>query len=234
MSAVFAKTYPGGICVLTDGATYNRTGALTRIGPKVWSSETRPVCVFGRGDHEWMRAIAAEIIGVADRSEDFDAVLDWLRGSLPALGPKIGGQTDRIVEIVVAGHSPRSGFSQYVFYSWSDPTDKAFELKKIDLAWGGARLTAEDWAEIKAIPMDAFNEGQPWFEKHGADVFEMVRRKPQRRLFGDGDEQYLVGGQVDLTTITDSGVETRTLRRWPDVVGETINPFKEVECGSHQ
>jgi hypothetical protein len=39
-------------------------------------------------------------------------------------------------------------------------------------------------------------------------------------------EHYGIGGFAELTTIRETGVETKMLRRWNDEIGDMIDPFK--------
>jgi hypothetical protein len=59
----------------------------------------------------------------------------------------------------------------------------------------------------------------------GAGIFERARNTPARDMSDPGSSpRFGVGGFVEHVELTSRGAVRKTLRRWPDKIGETIKP----------
>ena len=66
-----------------------------------------------------------------------------------------------------------------------------------------------------------------YFENEGVNLMEAMRQCPATPLPGEtwAEDQYLIGGQCDVTVVNVWGAKTTTARVWADEIGKRIVPF---------
>lgn len=138
-----------------------------------------------------------------------------------------------MVEILIACWSEASGPRHFVFRTDETFGNAAYKLTEMQQAISGgpqidtAALLA--WLEPHGLtPANAIQklDGKPsnLFPRYGAQIAEYWRRQIVT-IPGDSRPRFLIGGHVDLTTITAAGCKIVTLQTWPDKIGEPINPY---------
>ncbi|CDX29030.1 conserved hypothetical protein [Mesorhizobium sp. SOD10] len=214
-----------GIIMLTDGACYDHDGVLVGIRRKVTVSKRMPLAVAFRGNQPFGMYTSQLIINAAEEL-GFDGMLADLAAALPAFARSPN------YEILIAGISESLGPTQRMFMNKPavNDTRPAFEL--IDpghIHWGlgsdtGKHFTFDDIG----IPFPRQEETiEAWLSRHGRSIFEYHRRMriPIDPTDPNTDRQHLIGGILDMTVVTAGSVSVRMLHRWPDIIGEKIDPF---------
>ncbi|MDG4898871.1 hypothetical protein P9272_35945 [Mesorhizobium sp. WSM4976] len=70
---------------------------------------------------------------------------------------------------------------------------------------------------------------QGWFSRYGVQIFEHFRhiRVAVDPFDENSDRQHLIGGILDMTVVSRRSVSITRLHRWPDKVGEKIDPVRQ-------
>lgn len=221
MSAFYAVAWPDRAELITDGAIYADDGTLLDIRSKVWASPTMPLAVTGRGNIGAVDAMTA-MIRVISARRSVDLVLD----SVATMLDRHQGKELEPFEIVVAAVSEQHGPAIYYFanvdaYGSFEPWTLYGPLPELG---GGSPLSDHD----QALLADLYGEDGT-LRNAAVPLMEAMRRQagpnPVKPLLPD---LYGIGGLVDFTTVSVAGAETVRLHEWPDVIGEKIDPFREV------
>ncbi|TIW11987.1 MAG: hypothetical protein E5V66_11090 [Mesorhizobium sp.] len=223
MSGVLSAISLDAISILTDGAVYDRDGVLLAIRRKVKVSDRLPLAVAFRGNFVFGEVTAHQIISAAE-AVGFDRTLADLEADLPNM------PASPDLEILIAGISESAGPMQRVF---RNKQMGGFEPHTLvdpgPMHWGlGSDGRAISLASI-GIPAPRKDETvHTWLSRYGVNVFEFFRliAVPLDPDDENTSRQHLVGGLLDLTVIKPGSVSTTLLHRWPDKVGEKIDPFR--------
>ncbi|ESY42034.1 hypothetical protein X747_14740 [Mesorhizobium sp. LNJC384A00] len=235
MSAFLGMKYPDAIRVLTDGTAYDyETGTVGEIKNKAVCSSEAPFMVTGRGKSGAVDMVARDLARFADE-HGVDMAL--LRAG--AIGRKLkndsgrggryAGRKPAPFDLLIVGWSQTEGPKLYSLSTLDvSPGFPPYELHDVgDIALGGPQPTDDQLFAL--YRRSGFVPGNPEFmAKCGADLFELMRRAPPELNIYGGKLEYTIGGHCQLTTITETGAVTETLRVWPDEVGKPINPFAEA------
>ncbi|MFD1941312.1 hypothetical protein [Paradevosia shaoguanensis] len=219
MSAYLALAYQNRAELLTDGAVTFDDGTLSDIMTKVWTSRFVPFAITGAGDARQVENICTYLIAWAALA-GVDGALDALAGM-----PKPDGD----LTMVIAAVSEESGAGVWVYSTRDDPHGCGKGLipactvtRWEGLVAMGSGLDAADVASTGLTRAD-FADG---IARGGVKLMEAWRRKacvsPARPELGPG---YYIGGKVDHTVVSASGVTIQEAHRWlDDEVGNPIKP----------
>lgn len=236
MSAFVSMVSPAGCYLWTDGAVWDRTMSLAQIRTKVLLCETGHLAVTTRGDLAWGESVARKIVaranqaGVAKAFADLQAIADDERASAGVvLG--VGG-----IDVFVTGWLEGVGGTHRLFRSYDQETYarpgdrvKAAQRKPYEvfepnpIFWSGSAVREHEWARLGLEPRPG-ERPLEYGQRLGMDLMEAMRFRPGPGQ--DGSAIHCVGGKVDFTVIGEHGAHSRTLREWPDPVGERIDPYR--------
>lgn len=213
MSAFIAVKHPDRVQLLTDGARYNLDHVLTGIVCKVWSSNILPIAITGRGNLQVVEHIAREIIAEADAAGSVDHVVDSFLPEYVEDLRRAGLQDN---DWSIATYSKTTGPGLHFVDTGGEFGRNPFVLQSRDDCWAATELTGKELFDLAGARF--ITNDRSYLDDKGADLMELIRSKPTQGYFS-------VGGHCQLTTVTAAGVETVTLRRWPeDKVGQAISP----------
>jgi hypothetical protein len=220
LSALSSAHSPDAIILLTDGAIYDRNGSLLAIRRKVTISDSLPLAVCFRGNFAFGEITSRQIIAAAEEI-GFDRMLSDLEADLPNM------PTSPDLEIVIAGVSETAGPMHRRFLNKQMIGDRA-PRTLIDpgpMYFGfGTDGRAVTLAGMGVPPPRKDETIETWLSRHGVSIFEYFRRISVPTDTADSDRQYLIGGICDMTVVKRGSVSTTLLHRWPDKVGEKIDP----------
>lgn len=223
MSAFLAMAYEDRIQLLTDGSAIDwQTGKLRAVVEKVWRSSKQPLAVTGRGNWHSVEKLGKWTADLADELGSIDATIDTVGSMLKRLAHKadIG-----LFDILITAWSETAGPKLLSFGSHDkSPGFPPFVLHDMGgNALGGPAPTREAIQAFATVPVT----DPTFFDLHGAEVFDWMRRQPTEvNLYDPGDlTGYNIGGHAQLTTVTVKGATTKTLRTYDDQEGSRINPF---------
>jgi hypothetical protein len=215
--------YPGSVQLLTDGAAYDEDHVLTAIVSKVWSSRKLPIAITGRGKRRLVEFLATTIVADADSAPSIDHLLEIV---VPKLLEDVRRCDPDDFDIAIAAWSEADGPRLYYVDAGGEMRGEgpAWTLQPRSFAWCASMLSGSEMVDV------TYKNGRPpkigrllsldpdYLKDYGADMMELIRSKPTNGYFS-------VGGHCQLTTVTAAGVETVTLRTWPeDRVGMKISP----------
>ncbi len=228
MSAMISFAQGDLAFVLTDRAGYDSEGVVRQIGRKITVADPLPFAVATRGDKAMGSVFSSHIV-VGVRRFGIDLFLDEFGGWLESLGnnPDIRTATagQKTVEVLIAGWSAARGAFHFTVRT---DGDDAFKLVTPGNMFFGVPLDVEPTVADFEMPLPG-EDLMKWAIRTGADTMEFFRRQKGILAYDHSAPGfYGVGGGVDLTIITPAGAHTETLRIWPDVVGETIDPERKA------
>lgn len=222
-------------CLLTDGAAYDMEGTILHLKRKVTVGKVAKIAVTSRGNaiigdkHQQRLCDAADKIGVDWAVECFAEALQEL-----ATKPEHGGYDFMHWHIVA--FSETKGLVRYsahnLPYAFSDG-EQPLKLREIPISenyYAANNASLPTLVECGVTPPMPGESVADYLDRSGAAIMEAQRRTPAALLPGQkSDEpQYLIGGQCDLTIVTADAVVVKSLRTWPDRIGEKIDPFSET------
>lgn len=232
MSAFMSVQRPGEICMLTDGAAYTKEGIIVRLARKVTIGKCYPIAITTRGNANVGEKHQQRFCDAADRY-GFDFALGCFADALPEMGSTPDYDGFDFLHWHIIGYSETEGLVRYsahnMPFAFSDG-EEPMKLHKVPadknyIAMNNA--SPATLAECGVLPMAADERLSTYMERMGGNLMEAQRRTPAPALPNDEyfEPQYLIGGQCDLTIVTEDGVDVKTLRTWPDKVGEKIEPY---------
>lgn len=235
MSGFISAQSGSEVCLLTDGAGYDNDGVIRSLGRKVTVGKVAKIAVTTRGNaligekHQRRLCDTADVIGV-------DGAIACFRAALPELAsdPRHGGLD--FLHWHIAAWSETMGLVRFSAHNLPMPFSDGEEPLHLTLVEPGKSYTAATNANAQTLIEcgvtsrmggESFSD---FLERSGAAIMEAQRRTPAKLLEGQhsAEPQYLIGGQCDLTIVTQHGVSMKTLKTWPDKIGDKIDPFSAI------
>ncbi|MEN3209812.1 hypothetical protein PUR23_07105 [Methylorubrum populi] len=230
MSGIFTVAGPDSVWIFTDGAGCNPDGSVAWIGSKILLMPEWPgaVATRGVGALPWMLRLAW-----ASEVSSLDTALERVVADALAIGGHLvaNGYHDPLNwEIVLAGWSDqRAAFEVWDVFGrnapdWTEeqcctaPPLTLRQLKGTTASW-----PVPDEAILKSLWPSTSGGLTP--AEMALPVMEAVRRKTYPMPPSKENEYHSVGGFIQETGIGHDGISSSIIHRWPDVIGERINPF---------
>ncbi len=215
-----------GVFAAADGVFYGSDGRVRGFGSKILLMPESNAVIVAQGMGLLLPALRFEI---GFRATDFDQVTEALPAAFESVirGLRRESGVETNGALYLGGFSPaRERFETYRIASKSDPDTPAFTLRPTAYAegspWPDADLTARyglDDPEIVASPFDI------------AARFLACARHIACPLDGDSSiAAFQVGGFAQVAMVTVEGCSTQIIHRWPDRVGELIDPNAGPNC----
>ncbi|HEY4200057.1 MAG TPA: hypothetical protein VGM83_05815 [Devosiaceae bacterium] len=221
MSSIVVLRQTDRVSVLTDGAAYRNDGTIVGENAKVYALPHLNAVITVRGSQAAFAMIAGWLTCNVFAYND-------LRHSLPeilsVLTPADGaGET---IEVVVAGFTNAGGADSFFIVNHDRhpeaPILKALTIGGISMMPGGdsVKVAVEP---LFPVPMTNVDQLDP--EEIGLAIMGA-----QRQILDDvpgllrAAKAHLVGRFAQMTSIYRDHIDTRILKRWPDPIGDKINP----------
>lgn len=210
--------------MISDGIGLGDDGKIASIAPKITILPLLNAAIGIRGDALIALLLMSGLSADWQQFGSYDGLRSGLVDHLSNVFDVAGDQWEAMrgpgwseMDIIVAGWSETSGPDSYLLRTMEGTATPAWEI--IDT--GGVLLTPSN---------DGIFESLGEFGRSGAisDV-EMIAIAEKQRAYREPHgpnkiETSLVGGFLQLTTITDRDISTRIIHRWNDRVGEPISP----------
>ena len=235
MTAINSIVLRDRLHVFSDGAHYDRHGVIKAITSKISQIPSYPGIVAVRGA-TYSAPLLAHDFGL--HAPNFDRLLEEVETLFPFLMEKyadqFGGNTSG--QLFLGGWSETRRKMELYFLSNDDlhlssvegeDTEGAFrpdvgELQ--NLATGNILPgLMEGDVERGFDPYPAPDQVEANIEYIARTILELQRQRKHGAI-EDSEAEHIVGGFVQLTTVSRDGISTRILHRWPDTIGETIRP----------
>ena len=233
MAAINVIRQKQAVHVISDGAFCDNAGIVCEIGPNAFALPHLPAALAIRGSTHFMPFLVHRL---SRECQSFDELLAKVaraayevHGSFPMAFGTLGyGAIEPDFDLVVAGWSRLQGTSASYLVSSHDRVIgpgltanpwQLLELPDVLIAPPVAekQITATDWK----VPYSAES-----FRPH-TDGLALVkaqrlsRREPDPRFPMQGF-LHVVGGFIQVTSVSSSGVNSEILHWWPDKVGRKI------------
>ncbi|MBO0140221.1 hypothetical protein JZX87_03445 [Agrobacterium sp. Ap1] len=229
MTGICIARFDDYVTILSDGAAYDDEGVMQELHCKTRCLPHARMIYAVRGSAGsgemvdyvlGARAVSFDqVIASAEVNMGEVAVRLFQAGLEINCGLFLGGYSDEraaweTYHVFIRGENPfalveGSGTVTTCPWFFADPWPSEDELLSAGLLQDGK------------ISLSADDDGLSSF-------MEAVRRTPyQLHLSDESPVGYGVGGFILRTDITSDGTSHRLLRRWPDMIGEKIDPFKE-------
>ncbi|SFU38827.1 hypothetical protein SAMN02799631_00385 [Methylobacterium sp. 174MFSha1.1] len=217
-----------GVLAASDGVFYGPDGRVHGFGSKILLMPECGAVMVAQGMGFLLPTLRFEIGFAAadfDRLKDilpskFEEVIAWLRreSGVPTNG-----------KLFLGGFSPgRARFETYAISSQPEGDTPAYTLRPMAYAegapWPGAELRARYGLDDPAIVSDPFEI---------ATRFMAGARNTPCPMDQDlARSNFQVGGFVQVAMVTEDGCSTSIIHRWPDHIGEMIDPASGPNCAS--
>lgn len=226
MSGILAISCPEAAMLITDGAGYDDNGVLRTVEIKVTLAKEEPFAVSSRGHAGAGKVLQRSLCKWADQVGADTAVerLSIMVRQIATVVP-IDLTGSNAVEVVIAAWTEETGGVCYGFHTGITGHGlPPYEIIRLPEFWAfGPAFKPEDAA---SMPVKRRDEAWPdYMKRAGADLLEVMRRRPAS-MAGKNDGTFFgVGGRCDLTTIDSKGARMETLRVWNDKIGRKVDPF---------
>lgn len=235
MSAFVSVRFQDSIQLFADGAAYDSTGTVISFEDKIKVSKVAPVAVAVRGTVGSALKHAQILCDMADH-EGVEELLKALTEYEDSLCARrlFKDVKETAFDFAIAMWLPNVGLKHYRLHSVPLPGFAPFKLHELgDLIACGAAFAPHILFEKGILPVTG--DTTKWAKSKGVEIMEIMRSLQSEAPPGlPASYPYLIGGHVDLATITESGVKLRRVKRWPDKVGEKIVPFVQEEIGGNR
>jgi hypothetical protein len=233
MAAINVIRQRQAVHIVSDGAFCDATGIVCEIGPNAFALPHLPAALAIRGSSHFMPFLVHRL---SRECRSFDDMLPKIvpaalevHGSFPMAFGTLGyGTIEPDFDIVAVGWSKaRDAPASYLVSSQDRPVAQGLAAKAWELVELPDVLIAPPIAE-KQISAVGWNV--PYSpESFRPDVDGVALLKAQRLSRRELDPRsgmrgqvYVVGGFIQLTTVSSHGVNSDVLHWWPDTVGRRI------------
>lgn len=207
MSAFLCVPYSDHVELLTDSAHLGPDDTIVRLERKVWTSDHCSLAITGRGDSAALGKLAESILEMA-ACGDVDRVVSELSNPPPACPPGLP-----FFEVLIAAYTKSGPWAGVCLTHPPEGLQPLAMHRVSDIAYGGPPF------DLTGFNFDL------GLDRIGPYLFGKVRNTAGIDPSGlRSGPVYAVGGWLDHTTINAAGVVTKRLCRWPDKVGEKIEP----------
>ncbi len=209
MSALNIIRSTDALTILSDGACYDDAGVVKGFVSKLLSIAHMPAVVGLCGPVD----LLPKLYGMAFQCSTFDELLTAAGEAAPHWRER--GE----FSLVIAGYSrARDAFEIYFVPGYNESVEfPAFRLIKVS----GNYTLPNPFPEIaEQMKWDMPARDDLDVERDGLQLMECQRRD---RSLG----YHVVGGFVEQTVITRTGIELRIVKWWPDEIGQKIEPERD-------
>lgn len=228
MSAIFVVRGTNGVLAALDGVFYGPDGRVHGFGSKILLMPECGAVMVAQGMGFLLPTLRFEIeFAAADFNQlkdilpgKFEEVIAWLRR-------ESGAATNG--KLFLDGYSPaRARFETYAIGSQPEGETRAYALRPMAYAegapWPSAELRARYGLDNPAIVSDPF-EIATRFRAGARHTPCPMDQDPARSNFH-------VGCFLQVAMVTGDGCSTSIIHRWPDRIGEMIDPGAGPNCAS--
>lgn len=235
MSSVVAICQTDAIHIITDGAMYDRNGAVLGFQSKIIPLHLAKSVIAVRGA-SWA---ALPLEGILRFADSFDQALerlpDLMERMMASHIEELGADlhpADREFEVTIAGWSAKFGKLMVAVASTFKPCDEndgaddshqagyqQFVPREAPRAFTAPLIDVQGVLGRQITTVGDINE------MDGAiDGFALHCAQRVTPGFYFGKPAHLIGGFAELTTVTRNGFEKRVIHEWPDTIGRKITP----------
>lgn len=211
MTACNVHITPTKADIYTDGAWLRPDGTLDHVRPKVALLPHLPAVITTQGGSDLLALVAPHFERLFSTFDEMVAGAPaFMREPPEQLRPYL--RSFAVERVFLIGFSEAAGEMQ------------GFYLQSVDVpglaAWETAEFTISVTPSTPAIA--ATLRPDPMIDQPHYNLALMQQQRGISGDIGNGVFAHAVGGFCQLTTITEDGIETGILVRWPDQVGERI------------
>jgi hypothetical protein len=232
MTAINVIRQSCAVHILSDGVFCNSEGVICELGPNVFALPHLPAALAVRGPTQFMPFLVHRL-GRECRSFD-----DLLSRVVPvalevhlSIPMTLGfGDVRPDFDLVIVGwSSERSRTESFVVMRQrridrDEPGNHAWRLIELPAVLIAPPI---DMAKVRYLKWQVPSSAEAFQpDTDGTKLLEAQRlsQLPLNPQAPNESRAYLVGGFVQLTTVSSRGVNSNVLHRWPDRVGQRIEP----------
>jgi len=194
--------------VLADRATYDSDGIVLSFGCKIRRLPHAGV-MMTRGLVAWAEELEQEVSSLFSAARSFDEAVHQLERRF-----ETEASWDEPIEATICGFDAAGPI---VLHFLTAPV--------MDFASWSIRSTRLGTMDFKLMPPDAHSRicGSGTLADKAVFLMEELRSSPGKSITWEGGADHVVvGGGIDLATLTPTDVSVRTLHTWPDRIGEAL------------
>lgn len=215
MSFYMVSCFEDKILMATDGAGYFSDGTIATIGQKVYPVEGYPVAITARGDVAGHSRIVSVINQVIQQVGSLEVAMKLLGDQLPERGRRTADPIS--LEVCIAG---MTAYGPAIYHFRTQAEEGYVEPFKL-YECGETIICGIE------TPSHHRNITEENFGRYAVTIVDELRAKHarSREEVTDVTNCVVMGGHLDLTTITADGVAVERFHEWPeDQVGHKVEP----------
>jgi hypothetical protein len=220
MTAVNILRQSDSVHIISDGAAWDDDGVFIFAAPKAFALPHLNCAIAVRGAAIGLPFLAESLAMVPSYRHLKEGIADQLRGGIDAVR-KMTSQASfgDALEIYVAGWHEDGPDAFTIHTSHVSGLTPWRVVPLLDLAMAPGELPIHAMCR-PFLTGKVADDIDPRVD--GLRILEAQRRHKAR--LPNGDRMFAVGGFAQLTSVYRDSVSTEILHRWPDVVGEPIDP----------
>lgn len=224
MSLFVSFPFEDRIELLTDGATYLPNGRLVMTNKKVKTHKTVPMAVSGRGKTLEIYRLIDGVLSYADETGSFLDTMQLVEREFDEWRASGKGPSIDDFQLFIAGYIEGYGLAQFQICSLPDYPYKGMEAWRVNQITGPLYAGPDVDQSVTAaiLTEERLKRGARDF---GPELCQHIRsRKDHHPADPQKRKMHIVGGHIDLTTITANGAVTERLLTWPERLFDFIDP----------
>jgi hypothetical protein len=223
MTAINAVAHSTGAYLMTDSATYNQEGIVTRFSPKVVTFPHLSLAVAVTGAAVNGEHVARMIREFASYEEVMAGIAEAIREAWECEFFDVGDEEASHLHVTLAGWSQAKKCGEVCFVSTTEQPGYPAFTKSSSNAFLSPDIGEDGWKAIDVRGRDGkLIKCGP--DEYLTKIIEYQRTMPWPVPGHAETVKYIVGNSADLTVINAAGITQRVVLRWADKIGEPIDP----------
>lgn len=222
MSLIYMHKFENSIKVLSDGAGWDEAGNVAFLGSKVrTASNGQPLVVSCTGNGN-AATVFYDMFNLFTVENDVETSIGFLEMQIKGaviIADQLAGECERPLVVYMAGYTKERGF--FILQGISKSADeKSFPSCKWQERDAGVNICSLDETILK-LKITPWNVDESDFDAFAVPFAQWQRDKVVRRD-DTGVDHVMVGGPLQVTTITRDSAVVETVHDFGDAIGEPI------------
>lgn len=222
MSLIYMHKFENSIRVLSDGAGWDEAGNVAWLGSKVRiAANGQPLVVSCTGDGN-AATVFYDIFNLVTADNDIETSIDLLETQIKGavvVAEHLAGACERKLVVYMAGYTEQRGF--FILQGVSKSTDEDnFPAGLWQERDAGVNICSLDETILK-LKITPWNVDESDFDGFALPFAKWQRNKVVRRD-DTGVDHIMVGGPLQVTTVTRNSAAIETVHDFGDMLGQPI------------
>jgi hypothetical protein len=222
MTAISAVATASGAYLMSDSATYNHEGIVTRFSPKVVTFPHLSLAVAVTGAVRNGDEVVRIIREFGSYDEVMSGIADAIRDAWECGAFDVGDDEANHLHVVLAGWSHERKRGEVCYVSTTDNLGHPAFTPSNKTSIISPSIGEDGMQAIGVMTPDGKIKCGP--DEFLTKVIEYQRGMPWPVPGHAEAVKYIVGNSADLTVVNAAGITQRVVLRWTDKIGAPIDP----------